>query len=133
MSDVNITPEIEICTSRSGGKGGQHVNKVETQVEVRWHIAGTKLFTAEQIERLTNVLHKRMNKEGYVIVKCNEDRTQLGNKEKAVLKLHTIIEKALHENKIRKATKIPKAVKRRRTENKIKISEKKALRKKLDF
>ena len=74
---IDVSKEIEIRTSRSGGKGGQHVNKVETQVEVRFAISESHLLTDEQKHIVLEKLAKRLTKDLVLIVKCNETRTQL--------------------------------------------------------
>lgn len=80
----DFSPEISFKTARSGGKGGQNVNKVETAVEALWPVAASTLFNEEEKERILYKLAARINKGGYLVVKSTLGRTQLGNKEDAV-------------------------------------------------
>ncbi|MEZ5046502.1 MAG: alternative ribosome rescue aminoacyl-tRNA hydrolase ArfB [Chitinophagaceae bacterium] len=122
--------EITIQTSRSGGKGGQHVNKVETQVEIRWPIKQSAFFSEEEKRALITKLSNLLNKDGYIIVRANEARTQLENKSIALKKLEKWIHVALKKDKKRIKTKIPNRVHEKRIENKKRLSERKSLRQK---
>jgi ribosome-associated protein len=128
---VNVYNEIIFSTARSGGKGGQNVNKVETMVEGRWDVAGSSLFNNEQKARVFEKLSNKITSEGFLLVKSQTARTQLGNKEEVVRKINLLIEHAFEKKKSRIATKPSKASKEKRVHAKRSKSEIKDTRRKV--
>jgi ribosome-associated protein len=103
--NLEISKEIIFQTARSGGKGGQNVNKVETMVEGYFHIRRSTLLTDAQKERLSVKLAAKINSEGFLQVRSQVHRSQLANKEEVIRKMGVLIEQALKKEKRRVATK----------------------------
>lgn len=98
-------------------------------VEALWPVAQTRMFLPEEVERIVAKLTSKINKDGYLTVKCSETRSQLENKQIAVNKMLMLVAKSLVVPKKRKATKPTKAAKEKRLETKKKDALKKELRK----
>jgi ribosome-associated protein len=131
MNKIDITREIVFQTARSGGKGGQNVNKVETMVEGYFNIGNSLILNEEQKATLLRKLGSKLNSEGFLQVKSQVHRSQLENKQEVVKKMHALLEQAFKKEKKRIATKPSKVSKEKRLESKKKQSGQKQNRQKV--
>ena len=118
MTTIDLASEISFQTTRSGGKGGQNVNKVETAVIGYFDINTSQILTDEQKLLIVEKLSNRINNEGMLFVKSQTFRTQLENKDEVIRKINELVVKALEKKKKRKPTKISKAAKEKRLDGK---------------
>jgi ribosome-associated protein len=117
--------ELTFATSRSGGPGGQNVNKLETRVTLRFDLAGSQSLTPEQKERLRERLATRLTRAGVLHVSAQKHRTQAANRDAALERFAELLREGLREEAPRKKTRLPAAARRRRLEEKKRRSEKK--------
>ena len=125
FSIADLSKQVSFKTSRSSGKGGQNVNKVSSKVELNMSIPLSDIFTEAQKMQLMKRLANRINTEGILQIVTEEDRSQLKNKQRSLEKLQNLIEHALYQAPIRKATK----PKRSAVETRLRDKQLKALKK----
>ena len=127
----DISTELMFNTARSGGKGGQNVNKVETMVEAYWHIESSKLVSEDEKKLISEKLAAKINVNGYLQVRSQTERSQLNNKSLAIDKINALVAKALVVQKKRKPTRPTAASKLDRINTKKSVGELKESRKKI--
>ncbi len=124
--DVGILhKEVQYKAVASSGPGGQNVNKVATKVQLYFDVLNSLAFAKAEQERIITKLKNQLTKDGMLIIGCQDSRSQAKNKELAFKKLINLLSQAAQKPKIRKKRTIPKAVKRKRLNDKKKHSEKK--------
>jgi len=126
----HILSELQFKTSRSGGAGGQHVNKVESKVTLIWDIGASIYLTDGERALLIKRLQHRLTKEGVLMLEASDDRSQMRNKALVIERFFNLLEVALRPEKKRIATKIPKSKVLERLDRKKKQGQKKASRRK---
>ncbi|GAA3765022.1 alternative ribosome rescue aminoacyl-tRNA hydrolase ArfB [Flavobacterium ginsengiterrae] len=130
MDNDKIISELNFKAVRSSGAGGQNVNKVSSKVVLTFDLEASQALSDDEKLLLKENLSARLTSENILILNCDEDRSQLKNKEIVTKRFFDIIKKGLHVPKIRKATKVPKAVIKKRIKDKKNISDLKQSRRK---
>lgn len=125
--------EMQIETTRSGGPGGQHVNKVSTKVQLRWNIGASTALTYDEKEVVRTQLEHRINLDDELMIDVSEERSQAQNREVAIEKLNALVNAALRPQKIRRPTRHTRASKERRLNQKRITGEKKRTRRGMEF
>ncbi len=128
MNITGLIGELTFKFSRSGGAGGQHVNKVSSKVTLQWNVEQSAIFSAEEKVVVTDKLSNRINKEGVLQLESDTDRSQVRNKEIAIDRFLNLLKEALVPTKPRKKTKIPYSSVLKRLDRKKQQSQLKASR-----
>lgn len=133
LESEKIISELQFKAVRSSGAGGQNVNKVSSKVVLSFDLKNSQALSDEEKVLLETKLSSRLTSEKILILNCDEDRSQLKNKAIVTRRFLDIITAGLVVPKIRKATKIPKSVIRKRIKDKKNVAEIKKTRRKPDY
>jgi len=130
MDAEKIISELNFKAVRSSGSGGQNVNKVSSKVVLNFDLNASQALSDEEKLLLQDKISARLTSENILILNCDEDRSQLKNKDIVIKRFLEIIKKGLYVPKVRKATKVPKAVIKKRIKDKKNVSDLKQSRRK---
>lgn len=128
-----LAGELVFTASRSGGAGGQNVNKVNSKVALQFDVANSLALTPEEKSTISEKLSSKINREGILVLTAQENRSQLQNKEAVILKFNRLMAKAFEKRKARRATKPSKSSVQERIKKKKVVSEKKKWRRRPDL
>lgn len=130
MNNIALISELHYKAIRSSGAGGQNVNKVSSKVVLSFDLKSSQALSEEQKALLEQNISNRLTTDLVLILNCDEDRSQLKNKEIVTKRFLQIIKKGLEVPKERKATRVPKGVIRKRIKDKKNVSQVKQNRRK---
>ncbi|WP_286914500.1 alternative ribosome rescue aminoacyl-tRNA hydrolase ArfB [Flavobacterium sp. UBA4197] len=130
MEKEKLIAELRYKAVRSSGAGGQNVNKVSSKIQLTFDVSNSSALTDEEKSKVLEKLAARLTKEGVLLLNCDENRSQLKNKEIVTKRFLSLIQESLWVDKERKATKIPHSVIKKRIQSKRNLSQKKDFRKK---
>jgi ribosome-associated protein len=133
LNKDKIIQELQFKAIRSGGAGGQHVNKVSSKVALTFDLNNSEALSEEEKERIALKLSNRLTKENLLLLQSDESRSQHKNKEIVIDRFLNILENALKVPKKRKKTKPSKSAVESRLKSKLRTAQKKALRRKNDL
>lgn len=133
MDKEQLLSELNFKAVRSSGAGGQNVNKVSSKVVLNFDVENSSGLSEEEKLLVLSKLSSRLTKENILILNCDEDRSQFKNKALVTKRFFDLITQSLHIEKVRKATKIPKSVIRKRLKDKKTNSEIKQNRRRPEF
>ncbi|WP_170134467.1 alternative ribosome rescue aminoacyl-tRNA hydrolase ArfB [Echinicola strongylocentroti] len=131
ISRLDFSNEVTFKTAKSGGPGGQNVNKVNTKVQLVFDVRSSQILTEEEKDKVLEQLGTKLNADGHIQVVVQESRSQLQNKTLALQKFGQLISKVFVRKKKRKPTKPTKSAVKKRLDNKKRKGEKKQWRRKL--
>ena len=132
IENRDLEKELQFQASRSGGPGGQNVNKVASKIELRFHVESSEQLTDDEKALILAKLANRITNDGFLQLTCQTERSQLQNKELCIARFYELLRQALTPQKKRKATKPTHTSVKQRLESKKRQAQKKANRRFLE-